>query len=110
MAKQTIVVDDLDGARDNVQTHTFSLDDNRYEIDLSSPNFAHLVEALEPFVRVARPRSGRVRGRGPSKRAREAVSREIRAWAEENGMEVSARGAFPKEVVAAYWKAKEEHG
>jgi hypothetical protein len=120
MAKRTVLVDDLDGDDfQGVTTHTFSLDADRYHIDLSPKNLMLLKGALEPFVSVARHAAKR-RPRTSSRRApstsallgrthREELNRQerqaIRAWAEENGMEVAARGAFPKDVIAAYWEA-----
>lgn len=105
MAKEFIIVDDLDGQRDNVRTHTFSLDAYRYEIDLSPQNLANLKAALEPYVSAGRIKAKpRDRTKEKSTESREERQR-IRAWARDNGIEVAARGAFPKDVVNAYREA-----
>ena len=52
---------------------------------------------LEEFVAVARKVTGRKRAKksGPS-------SKEVRQWAQAQGMEVSTRGVVSAEIVAAY--------
>jgi hypothetical protein len=63
MARTTLVTitDDLDGSTD-AETHSFSIDGNRYEIDLNAKNFASLENALDHFVKAAR-KQGAARGR-----------------------------------------------
>jgi len=55
VAQQTTVtlIDDLDGGR-AVETVSFSLDDARYEIDLSARNAKALRKVLGPFTDAAR--------------------------------------------------------
>jgi hypothetical protein len=103
-------VDDLDGSA-AAGTVSFALDGKSYEIDLSDDNAARLRDALASFVAAAR-RSGasarRGRGQrvaaepGTSVRADREATAAIRAWARENGHEVSERGRIPKAVVEAY--------
>lgn len=98
--------DDLDGgpAEHTVQ---FSLDGKDYEIDLSTTNAEKLREALRPFAAAGRkitrgggPRATRSRasGSGPD-------TAKIRAWAKENGYEVSDRGRIHQTVKDAYYAA-----
>ena len=121
MATKMILVDDLDGSESEVQTRNFAIDGRRFEIDLSEVNAKLMREAMQPFIEAAREVKSRPKSRKladppppPSPEPQpappsESISREerqrIRAWAEENSIEVAARGRFPKEVVRAYQEA-----
>jgi hypothetical protein len=109
VAKQIIhkLVDDLDGG-DADETVKFALDGVQYEIDLSKKNAAKLRDAFAPYV-ASGTRIGRggvvvggrtARGRGG------AVDREqnkaIRAWAKQQGKNISDRGRIPQEIVDEY--------
>ena len=103
---QVILVDDLDGGEAE-ESVSFSLDGVNYEIDLSSANAEALREAIAPWVGHARRISGRAtRGRaatgGRSRAAAKADLGDVRAWARENGYQVSDRGRVSAEVMAAY--------
>ena len=101
---------DLDGS-EGAETITYSVDGQEYEIDLSEKNAARFRSALQEFIdasrTVERPpvmtlapvRSSRRQSSGGS--GRDDIS-QIRAWAEANGYEVSARGRIKKEVIDAY--------
>jgi hypothetical protein len=105
------LIDDLDESP-AAETVSFALDGVSYEIDLSEANAARLRDALAPFLGHAR----RVGGRrsGGSSRASSASgssgasgkgagnAADIRAWARENGFEVSERGRVSAEVRSAY--------
>lgn len=106
------LVDDIDGT-DAAETVTFALDGTSYEIDLSESNADALREALAPYVGHARrASSGRKRSGGRSAsssssssssggRSRSSAA-DMRAWARENGYEVSDRGRVSEEIRAAY--------
>ena len=105
---QVVLEDDLDGGKAD-ETVTFGLDGSTYEIDLSKKNAAKLRDALAGYVGAGRRVSGRrgsaggrARGRGRSA----TDSADIRAWAKDNGYEVSERGRISAEVRAAYNDAK----
>lgn len=103
------LVDDIDGT-DAVETVTFALDGQSYEIDLSEGNAAKLRDSLALFVSHGRRVSGARRGRGAGAGRTASSSRasggpsaaEIRAWARENGHEVPDRGRVSAEVREAY--------
>jgi Lsr2 len=114
---QVILVDDVDGGKAE-ETVSFALDGVSYEIDVSEKNASALREALAPWVGHAR----RVGGRASSGRSRSTSSgggsgrsrgssggrhdlSDVRAWARENGYQVSDRGRVSSEVIAAYEKA-----
>jgi len=86
--------DDLDG-RPADETVRFGVDGAEYEIDLSKKNAAALRRKLAPFIEHSRKA-----GRGQRRRGgRTAFSRDrsgsIRAWAQAQGITVSAQGRIP---------------
>lgn len=96
---KVILEDDLDGSKAD-ETIQFGMDGVAYEIDLNTENAARLRETLAPWVGAAR----RVAGRKHSSRTstRRSDLNEIRAWARENGHEVSDRGRVAQTIVRAY--------
>ncbi len=105
MARQTIVTltDDLDGGPAD-ETVRFGIDGSRYEIDLSGPNAATLRQQLAPFIERARPAGSASRGPRRTAASRRR-SREIRAWARDQGIELSERGRIPARVADRYLAA-----
>lgn len=102
------LVDDIDGT-DAVETVSFALDGQHYEIDLSEGHAAKLRDALSLYVAHARRTASGRRGRtsagsrGASRSTAGGPSAaEIRAWAKENGLEVPDRGRVSAEVREAY--------
>ena len=110
MAQRVVLTDDLDGS-EATQTITFVIDGQEYAIDLSDENIQRFHAALEPFVSASRPVERRVASTRRRDGRRRSGSRwrddipQIRAWAEANGYEVSARGRIKKEVLDAYDEA-----
>ena len=102
VAQQTrvIVSDDLDGA-EGARTYRFAWQDAQYEIDLSDAHRDDLLRALQPYVDAGR-RIGRTR-RPTTKRASGEDQATVRAWARENGHDVSDRGRIPTKVLDAYY-------
>ncbi|MBL8929562.1 MAG: Lsr2 family protein [Kineosporiaceae bacterium] len=104
---QVILVDDVDGGEAE-ETVSFALDGVSYEIDVSAENAEALRESIAPWIGHAR----RVGGRASARRASAPKSRngsapraslaDVRAWARENGFQVSDRGRVSAEVMAAY--------
>ena len=104
MAKKTITtyVDDIDGS-DADGTVTFGFDSKLYEIDLSSKNRKKLENALEPFIKAARSTGGPRRSSSQSARGTSRTDlASVRAWARDNGHDVSERGRIPASVIKAY--------
>jgi hypothetical protein len=104
---QVVLEDDLDGGKAD-ETVTFALDGTSYEIDLSKKNAAKLRDSLAQYVGAGRRVSGRraTGGRGRGRGRSGSDSADIRAWAKENGYEVSERGRISAEIRAAYNDAK----
>jgi hypothetical protein len=93
--------DDLDGGPAD-ETLRFGLDGSEYEIDLSKKNAKTFRNQLAPFAEHAR-KAGRAQhrrsGRTSSHRER---SGDIRAWAKDKGIPVSARGRIPASIAEQY--------
>jgi hypothetical protein len=102
---QVILTDDLDGGEAD-ETVSFALDGVSYEIDLSQANAESLREALTGYMEAARRVGGRTHRRSAGAKSRPASERvdlsDLRAWARENGYQVSDRGRVSSEVRAAY--------
>ena len=109
MAKkvQVLLVDDIDKSSPADETVSFSLDGVSYEIDLTSDNAAKLRDDLAVWIGHAERTGGRrSTGRTASKGSgRKADLGAVRAWARDNGHQVSDRGRISAEVQAAYDKA-----
>lgn len=112
MAQKVLVemLDDIDGSP-ATQTVPFGLDGATYEIDLSEGNAAALRENLARYVAASRRTGGRkirVATGQPTtaSTADRERSRTIRAWAAENGYQISERGRISADVVTAYEQAQ----
>lgn len=105
MAQKTIVelIDDLDGSI-ATQSLTFSLDGVDYEIDLNDEHADHLRSSLDKFAEAARRTGGRKRPATDAK-ATGLSSKQVRAWALAEGLEVSPRGRVQASVIDAYLSA-----
>ncbi|QOT19326.1 Lsr2 family protein [Paenarthrobacter sp. YJN-5] len=105
MAQKTVVelIDDVDGS-EATQSLTFSLDGVDYEIDLNDDNAGELRSSLAKFAEAARRTGGRRRPVTDGKAAG-ISSKDIRAWALSEGLEVNARGRIQASVVDAYLSA-----
>jgi uncharacterized membrane protein len=113
VAQRVVLTDDIDGS-EGAETITYMVNGQEYEIDLSEENAERFHDALEPFVNksreVQRQAAPARRGKGDGRRRSSGASGrddipQIRAWAEAQGMDVSARGRIKKEVIDAYDQA-----
>lgn len=111
MAQKVTVelVDDLNGtpiAEGEGGTVTFALQRKSYEIDLSTKNIEKLEAALAPFIGAARPAGAeQTKTTSPTRSRRVSSGHDlaaVRAWARENGHEVSDRGRVPTPVLEAF--------
>ncbi|MGW7201435.1 histone-like nucleoid-structuring protein Lsr2 [Streptomyces chryseus] len=102
----TVYIDDLVGAEgEEVATHTFSVDGVNYEIDLGADSYQKLLDVLGPFMGAGRRVGGRRRSVKGSQTGRGDAAR-IREWAQSQGIEVSARGRIPADLVEKYESAR----
>ena len=93
--------DDLTGGPAE-ETVRFAVDGSGYEIDLNAKNAAAFGTQLAPYIEHAR-----TAGRPQQRRATVGRQRsgDIRAWAKEHGLAVSARGRIPAGVLEQYHAA-----
>ena len=112
MAKTTIVQisDDLDGSP-NANEVRFAFEGSEYTIDLSNRNRKALEKALRPYIEAATKVTARRAGSNRSVRSKRSGDSSVdlatvRAWARENGHQVSDRGRLPKAVLDAYGSSK----
>ncbi|MDR1393263.1 MAG: Lsr2 family protein [Bifidobacteriaceae bacterium] len=96
---QYLIFDDLDGA-EAAETVAFALDGVKYEVDLTAEHAAELRQGLTRWIEAARRVKPRAGSRQSAKAAAETVK--VRAWAREQGMDVSDRGRIPVEIRDAY--------
>ena len=113
---QIVLTDDIDGSEAS-ETVRFGLDGREYEIDLNAEHASGLREALTQYVANARRASS---GRGGARAGHSAAAgagasgapsgsgdtAKIRAWAKQNGYEVSERGRINAKVREAYQAAQ----
>ena len=93
--------DDLDGGP-AAETVRFGLGGTEYEIDLNSKNARAFRRQLAPYLEHAR-KAGRGQRRRPVRTvASRQRSGDIRAWAKDQGIAVSARGRIPASVIQQY--------
>ncbi|WP_160665201.1 histone-like nucleoid-structuring protein Lsr2 [Pseudarthrobacter sp. ATCC 49987] len=109
MAKETkiIIRDDIDGSED-AKSYKFGWGDDQYEIDLSDKNAKKLTDFLNEYINVAAKVTARLprsSGSSSAPKSNKEYLAKVRAWAADNGIEVSSRGRVAQSVVDAYEKA-----
>ena len=103
MARRTriVLIDDINGELGD-ETIKFGLDGVDYEIDLTTENAAKLRELLDPWIQAGRRVGGRRVAGTDTRPASDAAK--IRAWAQEQNMQVSEKGRISAKVRAAYYR------
>ncbi|GAF43697.1 histone-like nucleoid-structuring protein Lsr2 [Rhodococcus wratislaviensis] len=114
MARRVVVelVDDIDGTvfGEDGESITFSVNGVDYEIDLKDKHASKFHKQIGFFVEHATRVGGRKRrsdrpAAPDASVRRRGNGREIRAWAAEQGYEISSRGRIPAEVEQAFQDA-----
>lgn len=100
---QVQLIDDMTG-EEAQETVTFGLDGVAYEIDLTTGHANEMRELLGMYVEKARKSKGSRTSRSASQSNRQDTQR-IRAWAQENGYEISQRGRINRTIMDAYQAA-----
>jgi hypothetical protein len=120
VATKVITVDDIDGYDgDDVAKRQFEVGDAKFAIDLGDGNYKRLQElldALAPYLdkAVEVKQAGRARKSAAdgATRLQGYTNTDVRTWAGQEGVEVSARGKISDEVyekfIAAHPDAKPE--
>lgn len=111
MAKRTVTVmtDDIDGS-EATQSVDFSYRGKSYTIDLNDKHAEEFDEVMAPYISAAADtaRGGARSSRsGSAARSRPSSAggvdpKQVRAWAEATGVEVSPRGRIPTSVIEQY--------
>jgi hypothetical protein len=97
--------DDLSGGP-AVETVQFGVDGANYEVDLNEKHAADLHRKLAPYIERARLSQRRHTRAGASRTAASRErSRQIRAWAEQQGLDVADHGRLPANVIQEYERA-----
>jgi len=103
--------DDLDAANGvetildkDTESFKFGLDGQWYEIDLSDENINAFRSFVSPYVNAARKPAKRSPGRRPA--SSNGNTKQIRQWAVDQGIQISPKGAIPKEVRSAFEAAQ----
>lgn len=112
MAKKTVekFYSDLSGDEIDTPSPTvaFTFDGVGYEVDLTEAERQTFADAVAPYVAVGR-RAGRASGRSSSSRRSSSASsvdaKAVREWAQEQGLDVPARGRVPSSLIEAYQSA-----
>lgn len=106
--QKTIVtkIDDVSGKEfSEGETVTFAVNGQSFEIDLNKFNARNFHRSMAKYMEHGRKvTGGRTHVSRDVKHAPEYVHT-VRAWAAENGIEVSSRGRVPLSVYAAYESA-----
>lgn len=108
LISRVVLVDDLDGSQDEVNTVQFALDGSNYEIDLSAGNDERLREKLAKYVdagtsvKPPRTRSAKRNAQAALPAPNRDQTQAIRDWARSNGYEVSARGRISTAIKEAF--------
>jgi len=99
MATHTVthLVDDIDGNAAD-ETISFTIDNARYEIDLSQQNAANFRKAMREYVDHAR----RVGGPVAKQQFTGVDVAAVRAWAQSRHITVKTRGRLSADVIAQY--------
>lgn len=114
MAKKVVTLDDLDDSQEAEETLLYMVDSKYWEIDLSADNAREFREAFAKYVQASRPvpakeaarrlaADGGSPGSGPSYGEYDPAV--VRAWAHQNGVEVSDKGRVPEHVVTMWRRA-----
>lgn len=107
MARKTIekYFSDLSGEEieSTSPTVSFVFDGVGYEVDLTASEREIFEKAVAPYIAIGR-RAGRP-GRRPAATASGPDAKAVRAWAQEQGLDVPARGRVPASVIEAYESA-----
>jgi hypothetical protein len=98
--------DDLTGGPAD-ETVEFGIDGRTYALDLNARHAAEFRRQLGRFVEHARPVRSRTRGTIRTAASRER-SRQIRAWAEQQGLVVAEYGRLPGNIVHQYETARSD--
>nr|WP_107909063.1 Lsr2 family protein [Streptomyces chartreusis] len=106
MAKRVIVESDLSGGAD-ASTVAFAFDGTSYTVDLTGSEKEEFGELLAKYIDVAEEVQVSGQANIPAQSTGPDPAK-VRAWAQENGIEVNAKGRVPHSIIAQYERAQNE--
>ena len=83
----------------------FTVDDVTYEMDVCAAHEKEFKKALEPFLKIANPvktRAGRAVRSALRGKKGTFTTKDVRAWLQEQGREVSPTGRIPNDLIEEY--------
>jgi len=104
MARQVteVLIDDIDGGNASVSVH-FAYEGKSYAIDLNKRNAKKFDDSIKPWIAAGRRVTSRsATARKSTTGSDPAYLAQVRAWAKENGRDVSARGRIAQQTLDAY--------
>lgn len=111
MAKKTVekFYSDLSGDEIDTPSPTvaFTFDGVGYQVDLTEAERQAFADAVAPYIAVGRRATGRATrtSRTSSGGGSGVDAKAVRAWAQEQGLDVPARGRVPASLIEAYQSA-----
>lgn len=108
MSIKTVKLDDISPDVEAIETISFAIGSDGYEIDLGEVNIEKLNKALASFIKHARPISVKeVARRATNGTAGNGINlAEVRNWAQSNGHSLGDRGRIPQEIIDKYVAAQ----
>lgn len=115
MATVSTIADDFDGTTP-AESYSFIVGDKEYMIDLSEENAKEFQSLLDQFEEKMTPyiRAGRALGKANPRRSSSSNKSSgpdpklVRAWAEEEGIELNSRGRIPANIIEQYENRKKK--
>jgi hypothetical protein len=101
--RRTVIelLDDFDGSP-GATTVQFAFEGVSYEIELSDEHLEEMRACVAPYIEHGRRSTGRRKVATPPPAESRRDSAAIRAWAEQQGIELASRGKIPKAVIEQY--------
>lgn len=110
MAKKTVekFYSDLSGDEIDTPSPTvaFTFDGVGYEVDLTEAERQTFADAVAPYVAVGRRATGRASSSRSTSKRSGVDAKAVREWAQEQGLDVPARGRVPSSLIEAYEAAQ----
>lgn len=110
MAKKTVEKFYSDLSGDEIDTPsptvTFTFDGVGYEVDLTEAERQAFADAVAPYIAVGRRAAGRASSSRTASRKSGVDAKAVREWAQEQGLDVPARGRVPASLIQAYQDAQ----
>jgi hypothetical protein len=109
MAKKTVEKYYSDLSGDEIDTPgptvSFTFDGVGYQVDLTEAERKAFSDAVAPYIAVGRRAAGRASRSSSGGSGSGVDANAVRAWTQEQGLDVPARGRVPASLIEAYQEA-----